>query len=71
MASKFGDCAYKEFIGLCAQRRLTDIDRTRWVDLFERAAGAAGKRLNPQEEATLIAFITEARKSLLTKSASA
>ena len=62
MASKFGDCAYKEFIGLCAQRRLTDIDRTRWVDLFERAAGAAGQRLNPQEEATLIAFITEARK---------
>ena len=49
MASKFGDCAYKEFIGLCAQRRLTDIDRTRWVDLFERAAGAAGKRLTPRK----------------------
>jgi hypothetical protein len=62
MGSRFADCTYKEFIGFCAQRGLKDVDRTRWVDLFERAAGAAGRRLDSQEEAKLTAFIAEARE---------
>jgi hypothetical protein len=62
MASKFGDCDYKEFIAICEQHKLAGINRTRWVDLFERAAGAAGRRARPEEAAKLIAFIKEGRK---------
>jgi hypothetical protein len=60
----FGNCSEEEFISLCDRSKLCAADRVFWIDLFKRAVHAAGRRkLPPQDQAKLIAFITAGRRA--------